>query len=190
MQLIQSKNSITIHGLDTNSKSDMIKLLENQFNIKFEIPTKPKLNELVNWSDKINIHSKASEVKNQKEYIRSGVYKIWYKDEVIYIGETRCDKILNPSTRPGMWARRGDFRSTILGGDSIRNPYGNGTSFLQHFSLDDLNDIYHTFHYVHQDFCKQIEIELLQEYYDLHGSLPKLQSEHDYKRITLKDEIR
>jgi hypothetical protein len=186
MELIQSKNSITIHGLDAQSKFDIISILESEFNIKFEIPRKPKINELNNWSEKINIHSKASDIKNQKDYIRSGVYKIWYNDELIYIGETRCDKLLNPSTRPGMWARRGDFRSTVLGGDSIRNPYGNGTSFLKHFSLNELDNIYHTFHYVHRDFCKEIEIELLQEYYDLNNTLPILQSEHDYKRIKTK----
>lgn len=186
MNIVPTKNSIVIHNLDEQSKQDIFNLLESNFNIKIEIPNKPLLSELTNWSDKIGFYQTSKDVTDYKKFIRSGVYKIWYNDEVIYIGETRCDKHVNPATRPGMWARRGDFRSTILGGNTIRNPYGNGTSYLEKFSLDELDNIYHTFHYVHQDFCKEIELELLQEYYDTHNTLPILQSEHDYKRINLK----
>lgn len=183
MNIVHSNKSITIYDTDSSNLDKILKLLETNFNITITRKEKPKLSELTNWSEKIPFNATSKQFKNYKDFTRSGVYKIWYKDELIYIGETRCDKTINPSTRPGMWARRGDFKSTILGGDSIRNPYGNGTAFLQNFSLEDLSDVYHTFHYVPAEFCKEIELELLKEYYEQHNKLPLIQSEHDYVRI-------
>jgi len=80
-----------------------------------------------------------------------------------------------------MWARRGDFRSTVLG-ENIQNPYGNATRFLEEFGKD-ISNVSHTFHYVHPIYCKQAEEELLQEYYKKHKTLPILQHEKDYKRV-------
>jgi len=122
----------------------------------------------------------AKEVHNQELYTRSGCYKVWHKNTLIYIGETRCQRGTGGG-RPGMWARRGDFRSTVLG-ENIQNPYGNATRFLEEFGKD-ISNVSHTFHYVHPIYCKQAEEELLQEYYKKHKTLPILQHEKDYKRV-------
>ena len=179
MQIKQDSNFLTIADIEFDIQKEIIELLQTKYKFNYSIPEYPNWN---NWSPKIRLTENANSIKNQTIYKRAGCYKIWYNDELIYIGETRCDNILSPNTRPGMWARRGDFRSTVLGKD-IRNPYGNGSKFLEIFGRDAIKDTYHTFHHVHPLYCKEAELELLQNYYNEFGKLPILQSEHDYKRI-------
>lgn len=177
MDIRQHATSLTIRDIDPDKQLEIVQLLQSHYGFTHALPALPTWD---NWSPKIPITAKAKDVPNQKDYVTSGCYKVWYDDEVIYIGETRTQKG-EGTGRPGMWARRADFRSTILG-KNIQNPYGNATRFVQEFG-DNIERVYHTFHYVHPMYCKQAEEELLREYYKLHGKLPLLQSEIDYKRI-------
>lgn len=179
MQVKEDNGFLSISDIDIDTQQEIIDLLLTKFKFNYSKPEYPIWD---NWSNKIKLTETAGSLENLSLYKRAGCYKIWYKDELIYIGETRCDFILNPKSRPGMWARRADFRSTILG-NNINNPYGNATRFLKIFRKTSIKDTYHTFHQVHPAYCKEAELELLQNYYNEFGKLPILQSEHDYKRI-------
>ena len=89
----------------------------------------------------------------------------------------------------GMWARRLDFLSTVRGNEEIKNPYGNGTKFIEVFGVEEIKNVSHSFHTVHPIFCKDAELEQLQMFYDEHGNLPALQSEIDYKRISKNNNL-
>lgn len=182
MKIKQDKNFLTIADIEFDIQVEIINFLQTKYKFEHSIPPYPIWDE---WSPKIKLTEIANNIKNLNLYKRAGCYKIWYKNELIYIGETRCDISLNPKDRPGMWARRYDFRSTVLGKD-ILNPYGNASKFLEVLGKEAVEDTYHTFHYVYPLHCKKAEIELLQNYYDEFGKLPILQSQHDYKRIRTK----
>lgn len=179
MEIRQLENALTIRGLSAAEQGQLIEYLRHKYNFDYDAPQYPTWND---WSPKISLTAKAKDVPNQHLYTRSGCYKVWHNDTLIYIGETRCQK--GNGGRPGMWARRSDFRSTILG-EEIQNPYGNATRFVEEFGNGEaiLAQTFHTFHYVHPLYCKQAEQDLLQEYYTLHGTLPILQHEKDYKRV-------
>lgn len=179
MHIKQCSKSITIQNIDLEEQKKIIEILKKSFSFNYSEPSYPKWDE---WSPKISILSKAKDIDNQKSYTQSGCYKIWLDDEVIYIGETRCTKT-DKNGRAGMWARRSDFKSTILG-ENIQNPYGNGTRYLEKFGKD-ISKVYHSFHYVHPMFCKQAEQELIKEYYKTYGRLPILQHEQDLKKDML-----
>lgn len=182
MQIRQYSTSLAIQGIDVETQYAILEKLKGFFNFEYEMPKYPLWD---SWSPKIPLTSSARKVFNYKRYTRSGCYKIWMNDEIIYIGETRCGiEIVNgkrSAGRPGMWARRADFRSTILG-KNIQNPYGNATRFVELFGTD-ISNVYHTFHDVHPVYCKDAELELLRDYYKIHGKLPVLQSDMDYKRV-------
>ncbi len=180
MEVLRLNDEILkLNGNKSEIDSAINLLLSSLNNINYEIPEYPKWDD---WSEKIHIHIKARNVRNVQKYYKSGVYRIYLDDKIIYIGESRCDNQNFSKGRKGMWNRRSDFRSTILG-NNIRNPYGNGSKFLELFGREMLNLIWHDFHPVHSLFCKQSEIELLQDYYNEHGKLPALQSESVYKKI-------
>ncbi len=177
LDIRQHATSLTIRGIDETTQQKIIRALQKEFKFDYDVPTYPTWKE---WSPKIPLTASAKEVHNQELYTRSGCYKVWHKNTLIYIGETRCQRGTGGG-RPGMWARRGDFRSTVLG-ENIQNPYGNATRFLEEFGKD-ISNVSHTFHYVHPIYCKQAEEELFQEYYKKHKTLPILQHEKDYKRV-------
>lgn len=139
----------------------------------------PEYPEFDAWSDHVPMTRTREIIPSN--YIRSGVYKIYHKDDVIYIGETRCDGTV--VSRKGMWSRRSDFKSTVQSNGKVKNPYGNALRFLELYGKKELNKVSHTFHYVHPKYCKEAELQLLEEYQVQHDTLPALQSEIDYKRV-------
>lgn len=168
---------IKLDGSKSEIDSTINLLLSTFNNINYETPEYPKWED---WSEKIHIDTKASDIRNVEKYYKSGVYRIYLNDEIIYFGESRCDN--QGKGRKGIWSRRSDFRSTITG-NNIRNPYGNGSKFLELFGKEKTNSVWFDFHLVHSLYCKQAEIELLQNYYNEYNILPALQSESDYKKI-------
>ncbi len=172
-----NKDSLILKDLTEIQMNSAIELLK-EFGADYDIPVYPKWD---NWSEKIPLTSMREDVS--EDWKKSGVYKIYHKDEIIYIGETRS------STRAGMWARRYDFRSTIKNNNKIKNPYGNGTKFLEVFGIDEIENVSHQFHVVHPFFCKQAEIEQLKIYYDEHKKLPILHNDIDYDRTLKQIEI-
>ena len=181
MKLERSENTLSLRSCTSAQMDAVIELLTSTYpKVEYDPPIYPKWD---SWSTPISVTTSGKDL-NRSEYVKSGVYKIFHEDDgLIYIGETRCNGSLgNTKTRPGMWARRADFRSTIMG-ENIRNPYGNGLKFLEVYGRKGLDCVYHRFHYVHPLYCKVAEQEQLQMYYNEYGKLPVLQSEHDYKRI-------
>ena len=179
MKIIRpNSDSLIVKDLTESQIDSLIHIFTSQsWNAEYDLPEYPIWN---NWSDSIplNVAGKYINKEVLREFKKTGVYKIFYKDETIYIGETRS------VTRNGMLARRSDFLSTIKGGDKIKNPYGNGTKFLENFCLDDIKYVSHRFHVVHPIYCKDAELEQLQIFYDENEKLPLLQTEWDYNRIT------
>jgi hypothetical protein len=174
----QRNGNILITDVDPSKKHILTSIIEFYFpdEVEYETPEYPKFNK---WSERVPLTRKGERVS--KEYKRSGVYKIYHKDKVIYIGETRCDGEV--VSRKGMWSRRADFMSTVQSNGKVKNPYGNALKFLEHYTLDDMKYVSHSFHYVHPKYCKEAELELLTEYYKEHNTLPILQTDIDYKRV-------
>jgi len=170
-----NKDSLILRNLSQSQIESIVELFtSNDWNADYEYAEYPNWE---SWSERIPLTTESKRIPKDKmtEYMKPGVYEIYREDELIYVGETRS------STRNGMWARRSDFRSTVRGGNRIKNPYGNGTKFLELFS-DDLHLVTHRFHYVHPLFCKKAELELLNKYYEVHQRLPVLHDDIDYNR--------
>lgn len=175
-----NEHSLVLKNLSETQMQSIINLLTSDpYKADYEFAEYPKWDR---WSERIPLSLDSRRIPKDKivEYFKSGVYEIYHKDDLIYIGETRS------STRNGMWARRGDFRSTVKGGSRIKNPYGNGTKFLEVFGYSEMSNVSHRFHYVHPQFCKQAELELLKTYYKKHNKLPILHDEIDINKTINK----
>ena len=191
MKLIRpNKDTLTLRDLSESEIVSLINLFTSEvWKAEYDFPEYPKWD---NWSELIPLTFSGKCISKEKllEFIKTGVYKTYHENNLIYIGETRS------STRHGMWARRNDFKSTVRGKlnqngictNGIQNPYGNGTKFLEIFGVEEMKNVSHRFHVVHSLFCKQAELEQLQMFYDKHKKLPVLHSEIDYNRITKKRE--
>jgi len=180
MQIQEQRNgNLLITGMDKEMSAFMKDMIINLLEVQDDNPEYPEFGD---WSDRVSMTTYNKPVPT--EYIRSGVYKIYHNDDVIYIGETRCDGTV--VSRKGMWSRRSDFRSTVQSEGKVKNPYGNALKFLELYGVNELVNVSHEFHYVHPKYCKEAEKDLLKEYYTTHYTLPNLQSEIDYKRIKVK----
>jgi len=183
MIIKKHRNNLNLLNCSKEEMEKILTFLENDMDTSLKIEEYPTWDK---WSDHINIMDHANSLGDISEFKRSGVYKIYHKKKLIYIGETRCDGSLSTKdhkVRNGMWARRGDFRSTALSNGTVKNPYGNALSFLEKFGVDELKNVTHRFHVVSPEFCLEAETDLLQQYYDKHKTLPILQTEIDYKRV-------
>jgi len=175
----QRNGNLLLTGMNDEERELMKEVLVDLCDFVCDEPEYP---ELINWSDQVPM-TRINEVI-PTEYIRSGVYKIYHNNHVIYIGETRCDGTV--VSRKGMWSRRSDFRSTVQSDGKVKNPYGNALKFLELYGKEELNNVSHAFHHVHPKYCKEAELQLLKEYHAQHEVLPALQSGIDYKRIKVK----
>ena len=162
--------------MDKDTSTFMKDMIVSLLDVETDNPEYPEFNE---WSELVPLSLQGKSIPT--DYIRSGVYKIHHHDEVIYIGETRCDGTV--VSRKGMWSRRGDFRSTAQANGKVKNPYGNALKFLEVYGIEEMDNVSHSFHYVHPKYCKEAELELLTTYYNEHNTLPMLQTEIDYKRV-------
>lgn len=94
---------------------------------------------------------------------------------VIYIGESRA------TSRNSMLGRRTDFKGTVR--NERLSPYGCGTVFKELFGKDKINFVYQAYLPMHPSFCKDIELELLKQYYFNYGKIPACNPELDRVKI-------
>ena len=168
--------------LELEDKPDNFKSLIKEFlsghGFHIEEPIIP--NEII-WSPRINLLQAFKKVP--KEYKKSGVYRVYYDDTMIYIGCTQCDGTLK-GKRQGMWARRQDFKSSLKGqrqtyfaiDKTMADYYYNG----EKMPLDEYKRISHEFFVCHPDVSENLEQVLQQEYKDEHGDLPLLNRVENY----------
>jgi len=96
-------------------------------------------------------------------------------DEVIYIGESRA------VTRNCMFGRRTDFRGTIR--NNRLSPYGCGTAFKENFGASLIDKCYQAYLPMHPSLCKDMELELLCEYYNKFKQIPVCNPPSDLVRV-------
>ena len=72
------------------------------------IPIEPEVLGEITWSYKIPLDMKLRKVPSQ--FKSSGVYNVYYDNQVVYIGSSDCDGNIK-GKRGGMWSRRADFKS-------------------------------------------------------------------------------
>ena len=95
--------------------------------------------------------------------------------EVIYIGESRA------VTRNCMLGRRTDFKGTIR--NNRLSPYGCGTAFKENFDSKLIDKCYQAYLPMHPSLCKDIELELLTEFYVKHNKIPICNPSLDLTRV-------
>jgi len=128
----------------------------------------------ITWSNKIPLGFKFKKVP--LEFISSGAYRVYYDNQIIYIGSSDSDGRI-PGRRKGMWGRRADWKSTLLGckrykcaSSEITTHFYDGKDFPE----SDLNRIAHEFFACHPDSARELEFKLQKEHKDEHGDLPLL----------------
>jgi len=94
---------------------------------------------------------------------------------VIYIGESRA------VTRNCMLGRRTDFKGTVR--NDRLSPYGCGTAFKENFGKDKIDHVYQAYLPMHPSLCKDIELELLAEYYKKYNRIPVCNPALDLVRV-------
>lgn len=94
---------------------------------------------------------------------------------VIYIGESRA------VTRNCMLGRRTDFKGTVR--NNRLSPYGCGTAFKENFGADQIDNTYQAYLPMHPSLCKQMELELLGEYYKKYNRIPVCNPPLDLVRV-------
>ena len=138
------------------------------------IPIEPEVLGEITWSYKIPLDMKLRKVPSQ--FKSSGVYNVYYDNQVVYIGSSDCDGNIK-GKRGGMWSRRADFKSTLI--DEKR--YKCASTDISKYFYDgkkmpesDLYRIKHKFYPCHPDSARELEFKLQKEYKDEHGDLPLL----------------
>jgi hypothetical protein len=168
--------SIESSNITYNLINDIKKLLRDN-NIKVIEPIMP--NEIV-FSKKIKLNENITPIP--EVYKSSGVYRVYFDDEIIYIGSSDCDGNIK-GKRAGMWSRRYDFKSTLLERKENEAPkrYQCAASEVkrifynnERFPESDLYRIEHDFFPCHPDLAREIEFNKQQEYYDENNKLPVL----------------
>ena len=87
---------------------EILKKHLNKYNITSLVAEKPSC---IEWSEKIPLDYTFKKVPSTLK--SSGVYRIWYNNQIIYIGSSDCDGNIK-GKRGGMWSRRADFKSTLF----------------------------------------------------------------------------
>lgn len=94
---------------------------------------------------------------------------------VIYIGESRA------TSRNSMLGRRTDFKGTVR--NPRLSPYGCGTVFKEKFGQDKIDHVYQAYLPMHPRYCKEIELDLLVEFYKKYNSIPSCNPELDLIKV-------
>jgi hypothetical protein len=96
-------------------------------------------------------------------------------EAVIYIGESRA------TSRNSMLGRRTDFKGTVR--NPRLSPYGCGTVFKEIFGQDKIQFVYQAYLPMHPSYCKVMELELLEQYYNKYGKIPSCNPELDCTKV-------
>jgi hypothetical protein len=95
--------------------------------------------------------------------------------QVIYIGESRA------TSRHSMLGRRTDFKGTVR--NDRLSPYGCGTVFKEAFGQDKIDFVYQAYLPMHPSFCKNIELELLGEFFKKYNQIPVCNPKLDLVKV-------
>ena len=132
------------------------------------------------FSKKIKLNENITPIP--EEYKSSGVYRVYFDGEIIYIGSSDCDGNIK-GKRAGMWSRRYDFKSTLLERQEHEAPkrYQCAASEVKkvfynndRFPETDLYRIEHDFFPCHPDLARELEFDIQQKYYDKNNKMPIL----------------
>jgi len=173
---ITSKPSGTIIQLEKKPQN-FDKILEElllKYNIVAEKPVLDINLIDVIWSEKVALNKTFRKVPT--DFIRSGVYRVFYDDEIIYIGSSESDGRIKDG-RKGMWARRADFKTTLLGCERYKCASSEISKFFYNnkkFPEKDMYRIKHQFSPCHPDNARDLEFKIQTEHKKLFGQLPKL----------------
>lgn len=94
---------------------------------------------------------------------------------VIYIGESRA------TSRNSMLGRRTDFKGTVR--NPRLSPYGCGTVFKEKFGQNKIDHVYQAYLPMHPRYCKEIELDLLVEFYKKYNSIPVCNPDLDLVKV-------
>ena len=94
---------------------------------------------------------------------------------VIYIGESRA------TSRNSMLGRRTDFKGTVR--NPRLSPYGCGTVFKEKFGVGKINHVYQAYLPMHPSYCKEIELDLLVEFYKKYNAIPACNPSLDLVKV-------
>jgi hypothetical protein len=153
------------------------KILEeflSHYNIVAEKPVSDINSIEVIWSEKIALNHIFKKVPI--DFIRSGVYRVFYDDEIIYIGSSDADGRIK-NNRKGMYTRRTDFKTTLLGCERYKCASSEISKFFYNnkkFPEKDLYRIKHQFFPCHPDNARDLEFKIQKEHKKQFGHLPKL----------------
>ena len=126
----------------------------------------------INFTDKIGLDVNLKKVP--KLFISSGAYRVYFDNDIIYIGSSDSDGNI-PGRRKGMWGRRADWKSTLLGCNRYKCASSEITKHFyegKDFPIGDLKRIQHEFFACHPYVARDVEFKLQKEYKDIHGDLP------------------
>jgi hypothetical protein len=94
---------------------------------------------------------------------------------VIYIGESRA------TSRNSMLGRRTDFKGTVR--NPRLSPYGCGTVFKDKIGQDKIDFVYQAYLPMHPSYCKEIELDLLVQFYKKYKNIPICNPELDLTKV-------
>ena len=142
-----------------------------KYNINSITAEKPKN---INWSEKIPLNYNFKKIPSTLK--SSGVYRIWYNNQIIYIGSSDCDGNIK-GKRGGMWSRRADFKSTLFEEKRYKCASSEVKSLLydnKEIPKSDIIKFNHQFFACHPDVAREIEFDVQTEYKKQYGQLPIL----------------
>jgi hypothetical protein len=153
---------------------NFLEILKNhlkKYNIKPLLAEKPNH---IEWSEKIPLDYK---FKKLPSFLKSsGVYRIWYDNQIIYIGSSDCDGNIK-GKRGGMWSRRADFKSTLFEEKRYKCASSEVKLLLynnKEIPRSDIVKFQHQFFSCHPDIVRDIEFNTQKEYKQKYNNLPIL----------------
>lgn len=173
---VRKKSSGTNIELEKKPINFDIKLKEflSLYNITPEEPILDVNLIKINWSEEIPLNHFFKKVPT--DFIKSGVYRVKYDNEIIYIGSSDTDGRIKGG-RQGMWARRADFKSVLLGCERYKCASSEISKLFynnEKFPEKDLYKIKHQFLPCHPDNARDLEFRIQKEYLIEFGQLPRL----------------
>jgi hypothetical protein len=96
-------------------------------------------------------------------------------ENVFYIGQSRA------TTRNCMLGRRKDFSCGVK--NVWVSPMGNSQAFIKIFGKEQIKHVYQAYLPMHNSLVKEIEIDLIKNYYIKHGRVPLCNPSQDQKKV-------
>ena len=150
---------------------EILKKHLNKYNITSLVAEKPSC---IEWSEKIPLDYTFKKVPSTLK--SSGVYRIWYNNQIIYIGSSDCDGNIK-GKRGGMWSRRADFKSTLFEEKRYKCASSEVKSLLyenKEIPKSDIIKFKHQFFPCHPDVVRDVEFDIQKQYKQKYGDLPIL----------------